>query len=194
MKTRLSIWSLALCVLPALGFAAEEKAVHFLKKPDSWFASDAGRFTAEVILSYQAKEGGWPKNTNTVSRKFEGDPGTLKGTFDNSATTDELRFLARSYHATKEDAYKAAFLRGLKHILEAQYANGGWPQYFPLPPTYNRRITFNDGCMVRLMLFLKEVYILAECLPSRIREGCALHSQLSDCRQRRADCVVPATP
>ena len=174
MKMQFRIWCLVLSGLPALCSAAEDKAVHFLKKPDSWFASDAGRSTAEVILSYQAKEGGWPKNTNTVSRKFEGDPGTLKGTFDNGATTDELRFLARGYNATKEDAYKAAFIRGLKHILEAQYPNGGWPQYFPLPPTYNRRITFNDGCMVRLMLFLKEVHSEAryEFVDASLRNAC----------------------
>ena len=176
MKNSLLPLLALLCHFPLLANAAEGKAVHFLKKPDTWFTSEAGRSTADIILSHQSKEGGWPKNTDTVTKKFEGDPLTLKGTFDNSATTDELRFLARSFNATKEDAYKDAFLRGLRHILGAQYSNGGWPQYFPLPPTYNRRITFNDGCMVRLMTFLKEVQseVRYEFLDPALRQSCGV--------------------
>ena len=48
------------------------------------------------------------------------------------ATTGELRFLARAFRATNEPRYQQAFLKGLSHILEAQYPNGGWPQYYPL--------------------------------------------------------------
>jgi pectate lyase len=146
-----------LACLCAFAMAAE-KPVHFLKKTDAWYASTEGRKMADIILSYQADAGGWPKNIDTVSEPFMGDRATLKGTFDNSATTDELRFLARAYQATKDARYRESFDRGLAHILVAQYPNGGWPQYFPLPKTYNRRITFNDGAMVRLMNFLREVY------------------------------------
>ena len=46
--------------------------------------------------------------------------------------TGELRFLARSYRASTNTAYRAAFERGYKYILNAQYENGGWPQSFPL--------------------------------------------------------------
>lgn len=182
--------------LPMLAAAAEEKAVHFLKKPDSWFASEVGRTTADIILSYQAAEGGWPKNTNTVSKKFEGERRTLKGTFDNSATTDELRFLARSFNATKEQIYKEAFLRGLKHILEAQYSNGGWPQYFPLPPTYNRRITFNDGSMARLMTFLKEVHSESryDFLETSLRQDCETAFQKGVACILKCQIVMDGTP
>lgn len=169
MQLLLLVWLLA-----SAPVSAEQKARHFLKKTDSWFASEEGRRTADIILSYQAEEGGWPKNMDTVSKPFEGDPKTLKGTFDNSATTDELRFLALSYHATQEIRYRDAFMKGLGHILNAQYPNGGWPQYFPLPPTYNRHITFNDGAMVRLMNFLKEVRTEAKYafVPEEQRESC----------------------
>lgn len=148
---------LILAILITCHGRAAEKAVHFLKKTDAWYASAEGRHMADVILSYQAEAGGWPKNIDTVSEPFTGDPKTLKGTFDNSATTDELRFLARSFNATQEKKYRDAFARGFAHILLAQYANGGWPQYFPLSGTYNQHITFNDGAMVRLMNFLREV-------------------------------------
>jgi PelA/Pel-15E family pectate lyase len=53
--------------------------------------------------------------------------------------------------------YRAAFERGLDYILKAQYANGGWPQYYPPGRKYPRYITFNDDAMVRLVEFLREV-------------------------------------
>ena len=136
--------------------AASGAAGH-LKNTDEWFRSDEAKRIAENILSWQSPEGGWPKNTNTTV-PFTGDRAKLKGTFDNGATTDELRLLARVSEATKSTNYIAAFERGIAHILKSQYPNGGWPQFYP-PPTdkYHRHITFNDGAMVRLMIFLREV-------------------------------------
>jgi pectate lyase len=129
----------------------------YLKKADSWYAGEQGRRVAENILSHQADAGGWPKNTDTTV-PYTGDRKKLQPTFDNNATTDELRFLARAFGATKEDRYRQAFLRGLEYILKAQYPTGGWPQHHPPPRTYHRHITFNDNAMVRLMEFLREVY------------------------------------
>jgi PelA/Pel-15E family pectate lyase len=45
----------------------------------------------------------------------------------------------------------------LAYVLKAQYANGGWPQFFPLRKGYYDRITFNDGAMVRVLEFVREV-------------------------------------
>jgi pectate lyase len=86
------------------------------------------------------------------------DANEIKGTFDNGATTGELRLLARAFNATKDEAARAAFLKGLNHILTAQYTNGGWPQYSPPPARgYPRHITFNDDTMRRLLEFLRDV-------------------------------------
>ncbi len=111
---------------------------------------------AANILSYQSDLGGWPKNIDTTATAFTGNRDELKPTFDNGATTDELRFLARMYNATKDENDRVAFERGLDYIFKAQYANGGWPQYYPPGRKYPRRITFNDDAMVRLMEFLRE--------------------------------------
>jgi PelA/Pel-15E family pectate lyase len=35
--------------------------------------------------------------------------------FDNDATADELRFLARVYNATKDERYRRAFVKGLDY-------------------------------------------------------------------------------
>lgn len=130
----------------------------YLTRPDVWFVGDeAGRIT-DNILSYQSVPGGWPKNLDTTAARFTGDRKTLKSTFDNGATTDELRFLARRYVATKGEPVHESFLRGFDHILQAQYPTGGWPQSYPPGNGYHRHITFNDGAMVRLMEFLRETY------------------------------------
>ena len=130
---------------------------------DEWFHSEEGRRAIENVLGWQAPEGGWPKNSSTASKVFSGDPRKLKGTFDNGATTTEMRLLARAFRVTKDARCEAAFLRGLRHILEAQYPSGGWPQYHPPPArSYHRHITFNDGTMVRILELLRHVAGKAE--------------------------------
>ena len=138
---------------------ADTPAGNLIKKPDSWFSSEQGRQTLEHILSWQSENGDWPKNEDTSRKAFSGDRLKLLGTFDNGATTGELRVLARAFRLTKDARYQTAFLKGFDHILKAQYANGGWPQYFPLRKGYYTHITFNDGCMIRLMEFLDEVSV-----------------------------------
>lgn len=111
---------------------------------------------AANILSFQSKLGGWPKNIDTAAAPAK--PGeALPPTFDNGATTNELRFLARIYQASADETYRQAFDHGLDYILKAQYPSGGWPQSYPPDEKYHRHITFNDNSMVNLMNFIREV-------------------------------------
>lgn len=145
-----------LCML-ALPFAEATVASNYLKQPDKWFKSEEGRRIADNVITWQTPHGSWPKNRDTAEEPYRGDPDKLNGTFDNGATTGELRFLARAFSATDEQRYHDAFLKGFDHILKAQYPTGGWPQYYPPGDGYNRHITFNDNSMVRILQFLKEV-------------------------------------
>jgi pectate lyase len=134
-----------------------------LKQPETWFRSEDGRRALTNVLSHQSSRGDWPKNQNTAARLFTGDANTIKGTFDNGATTAELRLLARAFNATADEGLRVAFLKGLDHILAAQYTNGGWPQYAPPPArSYHRHITFNDDTMRRLLEFLRDVAMAEE--------------------------------
>ncbi len=147
---------------------------NFLAQPDAWFASPEARQIASNILSYQSDLGGWPKNRSTTDQPFPGNRSELAPTFDNGATTDELRFLARMVAATHDDAYRTAFHHGLDYILDGQFPEGGWPQFHPPGKGYHRHITFNDHAMVRLMEFLRDV-------PIRDRQGF-----VDDSRRKRA--------
>ncbi|MES2657935.1 MAG: pectate lyase [Verrucomicrobiota bacterium] len=137
--------------------AAGGGAADYLKKSDEWFASPDGRRIAANIVSYQSDSGGWPKNTDTVDAPYTGARKKLKPTFDNGATTGELRFLARCINVANGESDRAAFTKGLAYILKAQYPTGGWPQFDPPGKQYHRHITFNDGAMVRLLEFLRDV-------------------------------------
>lgn len=155
----LPIFTLALLVMrlavPA-GFAADQ-AGSLASQHADWFRSAEGQRVTTNILSWQAATGSWPKNGDTTSQPNTKPAAQLKGTFDNSATTGELRFLAAACNATKDPRCEAAALKGLDHILQAQYPTGGWPQYYPPSKQYHRHITYNDNSMVRLLIFLRDV-------------------------------------
>ena len=159
MKLNIKLQLTVVCVLCLLFLSSSKATVpsRYAKQSSEWFQSEEGRRIADNVLTWQTPHGSWPKNRDTASEPFDGKSDELRGTFDNKATTDELRFLARAFRATNEPRYKQAFLKGLSHILEAQYPTGGWPQYYPLSKNYHRHITFNDGAMVRILELLRDV-------------------------------------
>lgn len=128
-------------------------AENLLRRSDDWMRTDEGRTRLDNILSWQTRHGDWPKNTDTTQRR---PPGTQipPGTFDNGATTGEIRVLARGFQATGEARYREAVQKSVDHILAAQYPHGGWPQFYPLSNGYHRHVTFNDGTMIQLLRLL----------------------------------------
>lgn len=129
----------------------------FAKKDDAWYRSSEGRAVAGRVRSHQNELGGWPTDIDTSAAPSTKGPAEIRGTFDDGATTTELRFLARSYNAAKDAADRDAFVKGLDYVLAAQYPNGGWPQSFPPGKRYPRHITFNDNAMVNILELLREV-------------------------------------
>ncbi len=45
----------------------------------------------------------------------------------------------------------------MDYLLNAQYHNGGWPQYYPKLTGYYKHITFNDGAMIGVMRLLQDI-------------------------------------
>jgi PelA/Pel-15E family pectate lyase len=129
----------------------------YARKPDAWYRGPAGARIAANIRSHQSPRGDWPKNVDNSAVPFQGDPLKIVGTFDNGAPVGELRFLARAFRATDDAKDRDAFVKGLDHILGAQYPTGGWPQSSPSGKGYHRHITFNDNTMVNLITLVREV-------------------------------------
>lgn len=138
------------------------------KMTTEWYASDEAKLVAENVLLAQKEIGGWEKNKPYHKKFSESDrahfidnKSEIGATFDNSATITELRFLAKVYSQIKDERYKQAFEKGMNYIFISQYANGGWPQFYPVRKgsvAYSGHITYNDDAMVNIMKFLKEIY------------------------------------
>lgn len=143
-------------VLPAFGDGF--KFEKYAKKDAVWYLSAEGSNVVANVLSQQSAQGTWPKNIDTAAKPAKQAADKIAGTFDNGATTGELRLLADAFAATGDSRCRVAVERGIDAILQAQYPTGGWPQYYPPPAkSYHRHITFNDDAMVRLLLFLREL-------------------------------------
>ena len=125
--------------------------------------------TAEKMLVFQRAVGGWPKavgehkvdykhalsaaeRTSTLADKKRND-----ATIDNNATTREIIYLAGAYQKTNNPAYRAGAEAGVRYLLKMQYANGGFPQFYPDISNYRHQITYNDNAMVRVLEVLRNV-------------------------------------
>lgn len=128
--------------------------------PASYFATDAAKKLAVAMMSYQTPSGGWSKAVDYAQgpRKpgmhwtaQQGDAWHYCGTIDNRTTTEQVKLLAGVYAATNDDKVKAALMRGMEYLFEAQYPNGGWPQNYPVESGYHEAITLNDNAMVHVL-------------------------------------------
>ena len=125
--------------------------------------------TAEKMLIYQLGNGGWPKQLEDKSVVNYGANLTpellakikatkdLHATFDNKATSREVVYLVKAYKKTQNKIYLKAAEKGLDYIFAAQYANGGWPQYYPDQSSYRSQITYNDDAMINVLDILHDI-------------------------------------
>ncbi|MDA3928227.1 MAG: pectate lyase [Prolixibacteraceae bacterium] len=137
---------------------------YLLHQQNNWYNSNEAIRIANNILLLQRNYGGWPKNidmTRVFTKKelitIHSNKNKKGATIDNASTYTHLRYLAKIYQATKSNKYKIAFITGFDYLLEAQYENGGWPQFYPPKKGYSSHITFNDDAMTGVMYLLKDI-------------------------------------
>jgi PelA/Pel-15E family pectate lyase len=135
-----------------------------LNQPQQWYASDEALRIADNLLLYQRDTGGWPKNIDMAAQLTEAQKAKvarqkkeLDSTIDNWTTSTQIEFLAKVYTARQLARHKEAALKGVDYLLEAQYENGGWPQYYPKREGYYEHITYNDDAMIGVMRLLGDV-------------------------------------
>ncbi|WP_028919355.1 pectate lyase [Pseudoxanthomonas suwonensis] len=124
---------------------------------------------AENMLLLQTPSGGWSKHYSGKKVDYdrhydEAERAALRAsgrpddaTIDNHATTSEIAYLAEAHARTGNPLYLDAARRGVEYLLRAQYANGGWPQFFPDRSGYRARITLNDDAMVHAIALLQDI-------------------------------------
>ena len=128
--------------------------------------TDEAKRIADNLVLYQLESGAWQKNVYfpaeiTAEHKKEISANKKHvewGTIDNGSTTTEIIYLSKMYNVIRDEKYKKAALKGIEYLLEAQYENGGWPQFYPNAKGYARHITYNDNAMVNVMRVLQDIF------------------------------------
>ena len=167
----------------------------------AFYATPEARHVADNIVSFQTPAGGWGKNVDrdgpvrvrgqhyvpvehlpANARTGDDEAWSYVGTIDNNATTSELRFLARVQSmapGAEGEGYRAAFLKGVRYLLGAQFPNGGWPQIYPLQGGYHDALTYNDDALSSVVTVLAEVArrrddyaFVPEALAAKARAAC----------------------
>lgn len=183
----------ALQLLSVQRCAAQSSPVQSAKDPE-----------AENMLVYQRSIGGWPKAVNMIPVDYKVNlsdtqraiikADSLKddATIDNNATSREINYLVKSYQTTGNQQYLQAAEKGIEYIFKAQYANGGWPQYYPEHNLYRGQVTYNDNAMINVLNILEDInegingfdavnQTIRKRAPSAVQKGiqCILKTQLS---------------
>ncbi len=162
------------------------------KQPAEFYKTPEGQKIADIILSFQTPSGGWSKRTDMSQRPRKpaenfGTEAAYVPTFDNKATTTQLRVLALAYQATGKIDYANASLKGLYLIMQAQFPNGGWPQNYPLTGGYHDYITFNDDVMIDILSLLRDV---VEKKPPFEFAPADFHQEATAALKRGIDCLL----
>lgn len=174
IKTIVAVLALVVCMPLSASAQGSGKVVKSKKKvrwtsmasklKDDFFTTAEAARIGDNLLFYQHESGGWPKNmqlqdelTDDMRKRIEKMKHEERyATIDNSATTTEIKYLARLYNATGEKKYLDAVVRGFDYMFKAQYANGGWPQFYPLSEGYYTHITYNDDAMVNVLKLMRD--------------------------------------
>ena len=127
------------------------------RQPAGWYTTTEAVEIGDSVLAWQDVSGGWPKNLNLAEPPTTGIGSGREPTIDNDATTRPLQFLAKLQAVAPREDRALAIDRGIDYLLSAQYANGGWPQFFPLRKGYYSHITFNDNAMVNVLELLRAI-------------------------------------
>jgi PelA/Pel-15E family pectate lyase len=130
-----------------------------------WFGTDSARRLANVILSFQAPNGGWSKHVDfsqhvrQPGESYYGESPEFEwiSTIDNGSTTEEIAFLRAMNHVKPDARYSEAIRRAVEYLLDMQMPNGCFPQVYPLEGSYHDAATFNDDAMVHALIVLRDV-------------------------------------
>ncbi|MGD9590474.1 MAG: pectate lyase [Pyrinomonadaceae bacterium] len=143
------------------------------KQQPLWYQTDEAARIGDQLLLFQKVNGGFEKNVDMALMLTKPERERLAAsrddisetTIDNRTTYPHAAYLARLITASMLKAsppanlpkYKDAFNKSLDYLLDSQYENGGFPQFFPLRKGYYSHITLNDDAMAGVLRLLRAI-------------------------------------
>jgi len=137
----------------------------------------AARNVARALAWGQREIGGWDHRVKVDHLKPDSvQPERAKGrcTFDDNISQEALSFLMAIDQILDEAWLTESVKLGLQFMLQSQFANGAWPQWYPLRGGYHNNYTFNDNSIndcIRVMMEAHKHYGKKEYLDSARRGG-----------------------
>ena len=198
MKTNYIALTLALAMASCLPIHAQQHKRNVLRETNpAFFKTQEAKQVGDQVLDYQRITGGWPKNIDMAKPLTQQERSQVlkdksrrdDSTTDNNATNTQMTYLARLYQATKEKKYREGFRRGVEYLISGQYANGGWPQFWPKMRDYQIHITFNDDAMVNTMNLLRDVYLQKAPFDKDLTDK-KLRDQAKACFDKGVACIL----
>ncbi len=123
-------------------------------------ATDAAR----ALVWGQRTVGGWDHRVDVAHLDTKSEKTIrMEGrcTFDDNITQGALSFLMSMDAVLDEPWLTEAIELGLGYMMESQFENGAWPQWYPLIEGYHDYYTFNDNTIndcIKLMLTAHSIY------------------------------------
>jgi PelA/Pel-15E family pectate lyase len=155
----------ASCISHWRNIRDESRFIKADKNQPSYEPSQVEEIVANILL-FQRSNGGWPKDYDMTAILTSAQREIVSATHENNDTSydngnihSQVRYLAHAVSQVDKPEWREACVRGFEFILRSQYANGGFPQRFPLPKSYHAHITFNDGVMVGILNLLHDASI-----------------------------------
>ncbi len=138
---------------------------------------DAARDVARALVWGQRQIGGWDHRVDIAHLTADAKtPVRKKGrcTLDDNITQGALKFLIEADSVIDESWLTEGVELGIAFMIKSQFANGAWPQWYPLRGGYNDYYTFNDNTIndcIDVMLKAHKAYGKDEYLACAERGG-----------------------
>lgn len=197
MTAKTIVCVMALWVMSMPMFAQSRKNAEIRRQDAEFFKTEEARRIGDQILMYQRCTGGWPKNVDMARPLSDEEIAQVKAdkarrddsTTDNNATNIQIEYLARLYKQTGDKRYSNACANGIEYLLNGQYENGGWPQFWPEMRGYQTHITYNDNAMVNTLRVLQMIINNEEPYDGNLI-GKKLHKRIMKAFNKGIDCIL----
>lgn len=148
-----------------------------LKVTGDKYYFDAARDVARALVWGQRQIGGWDHRVDVAHLTADAKTPIRKEgrcAFDDNITQGALKFLIDADSEIDEAWLSEGVALGIAFMIKSQFANGAWPQWYPLRGGYHDYYTFNDNSIndcIDVMLKAHKAYGKDEYLACAERGG-----------------------